>query len=197
MEYSDDFNTMKQEAIRRVKQMQMRSQSALEGQQEPSSAPDSGAADKSAKSPDLSSLIGGLIGFGMGKLSDAAQEIQPPPAEETALPESPVEPPSIDPKESAGIFELAIGGAVLLILVINALRADKSGSAIFLPAESSLACWSVTRSACVPAWPGALPPGCHPLSAAPLPRCAYNPVSVPRRNRSHPAQTSAAPPGRP
>lgn len=83
-------------------------------------------------------LIGGLIGFGMGKLSDAAQEIQPPPAEETVLPESPVEPPNIDPKESAGIFELAIGGAVLLILVINALRADKSGSAIFLPADVPL-----------------------------------------------------------
>ncbi len=74
MEYSDDFNTMKQEAIRRVKQMQMRSQSALEGQQEPSSAPDSGTADKRAKSPDLSSLIGGLIGGSRsdGKLFDIA-----------------------------------------------------------------------------------------------------------------------------
>lgn len=79
-------------------------------------------------------LMGGLIGFGAGVLTDAAEAEQP---EETVTEEEPgfLEQLELTPMDAA---ELAAGAAVLLIFVFSALSADKNGSKIFLPADVPL-----------------------------------------------------------
>ena len=83
-------------------------------------------------------LVGGLIGFGMGKLSEAAEQERPPSTVETVLPQDPEELFPVDPKASLGTLELVAGGIVLLMLALNALNAEKNGNTIFLPADVPL-----------------------------------------------------------
>ncbi|MBR5390593.1 MAG: putative ABC exporter domain-containing protein, partial [Clostridia bacterium] len=88
-------------------------------------------------------LLGGLIGFGVSKLSELSEQTPSPPegeiiSEEITLPAEEIETVFADPKTKFGVLELVAGGVVLLLLALNAMRADKSGSAIFLPADVPL-----------------------------------------------------------
>lgn len=87
-------------------------------------------------------LLGGLIGFGASKLSDASEELHSQAAEEEIVEQLPFQEEdssfSGEIFRSGGVLELVIGGVILLLFTINALSADKNGSAIFLPADVNL-----------------------------------------------------------
>ena len=70
MAYSDDLSSMKQEAIRRVKEMQKRSQSVLDGHSESAEKQEK----KSQASSGIDSLLGSILGTknSDGKLFDIA-----------------------------------------------------------------------------------------------------------------------------
>lgn len=83
-------------------------------------------------------VIGGIIGLGAAKLSDLAEEQA---AEEPTQQEDTFEPSDVFPAEvlkSKGVMELIVGAAILLIFTIDALNADKNGSAIFVPADVNI-----------------------------------------------------------
>ncbi len=73
MAYSDDLDSMKQEAVRRVREMQKRSQSVLGGHSESAGKQDE-KKQKQNDSPGIDSLLGSLLGTKSsgGKLFDVA-----------------------------------------------------------------------------------------------------------------------------
>ena len=91
-------------------------------------------------------LFGALVGVGVGVLGSMLEEKYPSdaPAEdsftEETLPDEEVPEELLTPDEATrnGIFELVVGGIALLVLVFGVLGADKSGGAIFLPADVNL-----------------------------------------------------------
>lgn len=66
MAYSDEFNSMKQEAIRRVREMQKRSRSVLDGHSQSADEQSRGGtgAAPPPKDDGISSLLGSLLGTG-------------------------------------------------------------------------------------------------------------------------------------
>jgi len=86
-------------------------------------------------------LIGGLIGGGAAMLSNLAEESEVAeeidPADAPELPFD-LEEDAPDRLGTAATVELIAGGIVLMLLVFEALSADRNGSAIFLPADVSL-----------------------------------------------------------
>ena len=85
-------------------------------------------------------LFGGLIGVGVGVLGSMFEEKEEDnsPEYEEVLPSEGEEMFELDEQTRNGLFELATGGIVLLMLVFAVLGADKNGGAIFLPADVSL-----------------------------------------------------------
>ncbi len=91
-------------------------------------------------------LFGALVGVGVGVLGSMMEEKYPSdaPAEDSftqeTLPDEEVPEELLAPDEATrnGLFELAVGGIALLVLVFGVLGADKSGGAIFLPADVNL-----------------------------------------------------------
>ncbi len=99
-------------------------------------------------------LIGGLVGFGAGLLSEKAEEQQAAEMAEEVT-EDQTEPPFegeidigqsqtfVQMAEEKGIsgnqlIELFAGGILLLLFVLQIIGADKNGSKIFLPADVNL-----------------------------------------------------------
>ena len=82
-------------------------------------------------------LIGGLIGLGAAKLSDAAEQNQEAAQTET-LEENGEEPAETPDEDRLALVELIAGAVILGILVYEVLSADKNGSKIFLPADVNL-----------------------------------------------------------
>ena len=82
-------------------------------------------------------LIGGLIGLGAAKLSDAAEQNQEAAQTET-LEEDGEEPAETPDEDRLALVELIAGAVILGILVYEVLSADKNGSKIFLPADVNL-----------------------------------------------------------
>ncbi|MBQ9773632.1 MAG: putative ABC exporter domain-containing protein [Clostridia bacterium] len=80
--------------------------------------------------------FGVLIGLGGGWLDEAFGDEDAAVEEEEVLPEE--EPTPAEQAQARQIAELVIGGIVLLILVFHVFASDKSGSAIFQPADVNL-----------------------------------------------------------
>ena len=86
----------------------------------------------------ICALMGGVIGYSAGSLSELAEEVQAVQGE--ALPEE-AEAPSLTELlgvEPPALAELVLGLVLLLILFFEAFNAEKSGSSIFLPADAAL-----------------------------------------------------------
>ena len=85
-------------------------------------------------------LFGILLGVGLSFVGGAVEEeIGEPPAETGTEPEpEPEDPSGLSREEGLILLELAVGGIALVVLVIDALTGDKSGSQIFLPADTTL-----------------------------------------------------------
>lgn len=85
-------------------------------------------------------LFGGLVGVGVGVIGSMLEGDAPDTDYEEVLPEEapPEALPTLDADTRNGIFELAAGGIALLMLALAVLGADKSGGAIFLPADVNL-----------------------------------------------------------
>ena len=82
-------------------------------------------------------LFGGIIGGGIAKLSDMAEENDPGTQIEEEAPDfGPEE--ERDPALVASITEAVAGVAILGLLILFIKGADKNGSAIFLPADVTL-----------------------------------------------------------
>ena len=95
----------------------------------------------------LCALFGGVIGYFVGSMVDSDEEhitveeedaeadtssAENASAEDIAAEEGTEEASGMDPK---ALVELAVGGIILVLLVIEVLGADKGGSKIFLPAD--------------------------------------------------------------
>lgn len=85
-------------------------------------------------------LMGALIGIGVGVVGSILEEDTPDTEYEEVLPEEepPVDFTTLDADTRNGLFELIAGGIVLAMLAFAVLGADKSGGAIFLPADVNL-----------------------------------------------------------
>ena len=84
-------------------------------------------------------IVGGLLlGFTIGtflkKAEDKLPQEDPAPQEQQETP--PDDRP--DPETVGQIIELAAGGIILLIFVLNVLGADKGGAEIFQPADVNI-----------------------------------------------------------
>ncbi len=81
-------------------------------------------------------LFGALIGIGGATLTDSLDEDIP--EDEYIEEELPGEEDEISPEIAEGLIELAVGGIVLLVFILQVIGADKSGSSIFQPADVNL-----------------------------------------------------------
>lgn len=84
-------------------------------------------------------LIGGLIGYGAARISEAAEQNAEAEIEESVEPEE--EEPSYFEAQGIGrmeMIELITGVVILALLAYEALSADRNGSKIFLPADVPL-----------------------------------------------------------
>ena len=80
-------------------------------------------------------LAGLLLGGLLSRLDDGKAD---PPGQETVIPSEETEPGPDDEVPVRDLLELVAGGLILLIFVMNAISADKSGSEIFLPADVNM-----------------------------------------------------------
>ena len=81
-------------------------------------------------------LAGGmLVGLTLGTFLDKVVPSDPdtPPSQQEEVVPTPE-----DQAEVKGVVELAAGGIILLVFILNVLGADKSGSEIFLPADVNM-----------------------------------------------------------
>ena len=94
-------------------------------------------------------VLGGLIGFGAAKLSDASEESDAAveemagedlDAEEAAPEETEEENPVLSRTglDLTELIELIAGGVILALFIFEIVSADKNGSKIFLPADVNL-----------------------------------------------------------
>ena len=83
-------------------------------------------------------LFGILLGVGLSFLGGAVEEGIGEPPEEVETEPEPEDPSGLSREEGLILLELAVGGIALVVLVIDALTGDKSGSQIFLPADTTL-----------------------------------------------------------
>lgn len=90
--------------------------------------------------------VGMLVGFGVGVIGSLLDEkygSDEPAAEEIVIGEEGEEErggffAALSPEKRDGLFELAVGGVALLVFALAVLNADRSGGAIFLPADVNL-----------------------------------------------------------
>ena len=85
-------------------------------------------------------LFGALVGVGVGVIGSLFEEkyTEEEGVPEGFLPEEELAESPLSREERDGLIELAVGAISLLLLVFAVLNADKSGGAIFLPADVSL-----------------------------------------------------------